>query len=241
MASILKFAYKLLFLQTIVTISQLASSLSIGSKKLIDGSTAQEDHRRWPGGTVPYTFSSDSVYTQLQLKEIRDAMEYIEKRSCVRFVLKKATDVDFLVITEPGDDCASEVGRQGGSQKVLLDKKQCLTKGKILHELMHTLGFIHEHSRIDRDQFVEIDWSNIDDDSEMNFKVHNSYLSFYVNETYDYESVMHYDAWAFALDFSLPTIRPLKSNINLENLGKGRRVGFLTNSDIRKLNKYYKC
>ena len=30
-----------------------------------------------------------------------------------------------------------------------------------MHEMMHTLGFIHEHSRKDRDAFISVVWENI--------------------------------------------------------------------------------
>lgn len=37
----------------------------------------------------------------------------------------------------------------------------CIYKGTIQHEAMHAVGFWHEQSRYDRDDYVEVIWDNI--------------------------------------------------------------------------------
>lgn len=59
--------------------------------------------------------------------------------------------------------CNSKVGRQGGSQTVSFDD-DCFLRSRastIKHEFMHAVGFWHEHSRTDRDEYVKIFNSNI--------------------------------------------------------------------------------
>ena len=41
--------------------------------------------------------------------------------------------------------------------------------GHIKHEMMHTLGFYHEHSRSDRDQYIKVNWDHISDGNEAQF------------------------------------------------------------------------
>lgn len=56
--------------------------------------------------------------------------------------------------------CHSKIGRQNGEQIVSIGQG-CTTKSTVMHELMHAIGFFHENSRYDRDQFVKVLWWNI--------------------------------------------------------------------------------
>ena len=60
------------------------------------------------------------------------------------------------------DGCHSSVGKRGGKQSINYTQR-CLDKyGSVLHEMLHALGFHHEQSRSDRDDYVTIMWDNIE-------------------------------------------------------------------------------
>ena len=72
----------------------------------------------------------------------------------------------------------------------------CHGRGRSLHEFMHALGFLHEHQRADRDNFIDVHWENIKDSklsqfTKLEFQVSN-------NQRYDPYSVMHYGPDAFS-------------------------------------------
>eukprot|EP00058_Branchiostoma_floridae_P026505 XP_002611996.1 hypothetical protein BRAFLDRAFT_86955 [Branchiostoma floridae] len=123
---------------------------------------------------------------------------------------------------------------QGGEQEVSFGEG-CFYKGVMMHELMHVIGFWHEQSRSDRDDWVVIQWENIQDGMAHNFDKYSQMEVDTLGAPYDYGSIMHYSAVSFSKS-GLPTI--VARNPTDETLGQ--RGGFST-TDVQKINQLYSC
>ncbi|PKU30886.1 hypothetical protein llap_18810 [Limosa lapponica baueri] len=143
------------------------------------------------------TYSEDEVIfnrilkvnkEESHVKGIHDAMAEFETLTCINFV-KRKTERDYLSI-KSADGCWSNYGKVGGGQTVSVMKGGCTWKGIIQHELDHALGFLHEHSRSDRDKHVKIMWDYISPADRPDFKKFEN--SNNLGLPYDYSSVMHY-------------------------------------------------
>nr|CDJ83798.1 Peptidase M12A domain containing protein [Haemonchus contortus] len=88
--------------------------------------------------------------------------------------------------------CYADFARVGGRQQVSL-ADECIDYATIIHELMHVIGFIHEHQREDRDGYVNIFYQNIIPGANSDFDKLTSLDLTYYGEPYDYLSIMHYE------------------------------------------------
>jgi hypothetical protein len=108
-----------------------------------------------------------------------------------------------------------------------------------LHEILHTLGFWHEHSRCDRYNYISILGYNIETGAHHNFDIQ---CGARLLEPYDEGSVMHYrrDVFGIPLDPNDP-YGPRQTTIlsrrGLDNL-MGQRSG-LSLADRRTINRLY--
>ncbi|CAI9583120.1 unnamed protein product [Staurois parvus] len=108
-------------------------------------------------------------------------------------------------------------------------------KGIVQHELNHVLGFVHEHTRSDRDTYVYIEWTHIPDVYKSNFETTQPATN-NLGLPYDYTSVMHYGRYAFSNAPGKATIVPkLDPSILI-----GQRYG-LSGLDLQKINRLYQC
>uniref|UniRef100_A0A672Q1Z3 Metalloendopeptidase n=1 Tax=Sinocyclocheilus grahami TaxID=75366 RepID=A0A672Q1Z3_SINGR len=129
--------------------------------------------------------------------------------------------------------CSSTVGRSGGKQQLSLSVGGCVFHGIIEHELLHSLGFHHEHTRSDRDQYIWINWQNIPQASAHNFQIKDTNN---LNTRYDYNSIMHYGRTAFTIQYGMETIIPIPNP--LVPIGQRQE---LSDIDIQRINKLYEC
>jgi len=88
-------------------------------------------------------------------------------------------------------------------------------------------------SATDRDEYVIIHWNNIQAGKEINFDKRTTSEITDFGVPYDYDSVMHYSANAFARKKGLITIEPKDPNAKI-----GQRNGFSTR-DLEKLAIMY--
>ena len=112
--------------------------------------------------------------------------------------------------------------------------------GTVTHEIAHALGFWHEQSRPDRDQSVRIVWENIEPGKEHNFNKMDYTQIDSRGVEYDYNSIMHYGAFSFALNHTRPTMVAKKKSLFNNRITMGQRSR-LSPLDIEQANRMYCC
>ncbi len=163
--------------------------------QLMQRNAIRYESQKWPDGVVPYVI--DWSFSEYERGFIAHAFEIYHEKTCVRFVPRSRGQHNYIHIIK-GVGCSSSVGMVGGRQDVSLGQG-CIYVGIILHELMHAVGFMHEQSRADRDSYVTIDFNNIAQGNHYNFRRYGQNEVDHLGTNYDCNSVMHYNAYAFAL------------------------------------------
>ncbi|KAK2822466.1 hypothetical protein Q5P01_022531 [Channa striata] len=155
---------------------------------------------RWPK-TIPYYMEDDLEINAKGV--ILKAFEQYRLKSCIDFK-PWSGEANYISIFK-GSGCFSSVGNQRVGKQRLSIGTNCDRIATIEHEFLHALGFWHEQSRADRNDYVKIMWDYISDGREHNFNTYDDTTSSSLGVPYDYGSMMHYSKNAFS-NGSQPTI-----------------------------------
>lgn len=186
---------------------------------------------RWPK-TIPY-YIEDSVEMNAKGVVLK-AFEQYRLKTCIDFTPWKGEE-NYISVYK-GSGCFSSVGnRRVGKQRLSIGNN-CDRLGTVEHEFLHALGFWHEQSRADRDDYVTIKWDQIEPGKDHNFNKYDDAVSSALGVPYDYGSVMHYSKTSFNIDKAPTIVTKIPQFMDVV----GQRMEF-SDSDLLKVNRLYNC
>ncbi|MCP9265517.1 Metalloendopeptidase [Dirofilaria immitis] len=190
--------------------SSLPPSSTLSSSRKIRAATARKE-RLWPDGVIPYDISNNftgnsTLWNSCSIPQ--KAMRHWENNTCITFIPRQPEHQNYIVFTVDKCGCCSYVGRKSNGPQAISIGKNCDKFGIVVHELGHVIGFWHEHTRLDRDQHVDIFYKSIQQAQDYNFEKLKPEEIDSLGEPYDYASIMHYARDTFSRSMYLDTILP---------------------------------
>ncbi len=182
----------------------------------------------WQSPVIP--FAIDPALPRPE--RVRAAIEVFERSTSIRFKPYDG-ERDAIQFERGEQHCYSFLGRVGGVQPIKLSDK--CGSSEIVHEIMHALGFVHEHSRTDRDAHVEVLWENIDPQFEAQFAMApERWMSAYRGLGFDLQSAMLYRPDTFARAEGLSVLKA-RGQGAIAPVSEGLSAG-----DIEKIRSVYR-
>ncbi|XP_061149839.1 astacin-like metalloendopeptidase isoform X2 [Syngnathus typhle] len=181
-------------------------------------------NRPWPSRHIPYRIDYELGD---RTNDIDAALKMITFHTCLSFH-QRTSEADYIFF-KSGFGCASYVGFMGGKQEVHV-AATCKV-GNIVHEVLHALGFFHEHTRLDRGKYINILSSNIMQGHHKNFQIQPGET---FQLPYDLPSIMHYGSHFFSAN-GQPTI---VAKVRDDNMGQ--RIT-MTHTDVQRVRLLYNC
>lgn len=184
---------------------------------------------KWEDNTVVYQLASG--LSQNLLNEIQISMNEWSSKTNVKFK-KRKNEGTYVTIRPSGQSCNCGRATLGSAgNRGFMELGSGSTAVVIIHEFGHTLGYIHEQNRADRDQFVTVNFNNIQDGFADQFFLDQNAI--FLTGQFDIGSTMMYGSFTFSKDRNSPTIVDKNGNL-LPN-----RQARISTGDIAGTNNVY--
>ncbi|ANZ21638.1 Astacin (Peptidase family M12A) [Streptomyces noursei ATCC 11455] len=189
---------------------------------------------RWKDRLIPYSF--DPAFNEQKKEMALAAMDEWKQKTPIRFIERTAANAeehpDYVQFKGNDSGCYAYMGRIGGNQSINIGDGCSL--GNTIHEIGHAAGLLHEQQRPDRDEYIKIEWENVDDEYKSQFEIENNDMGTF-GTPYDFGSIMQYPLSAFSkngADTMVP-ISEIPAGVEI-----GQREG-LSSGDISAIQAMY--
>ncbi|XP_050360204.1 astacin-like metalloprotease toxin 1 isoform X2 [Nymphalis io] len=215
---------------------------------LTDDNLNYYNEKLWPLGIVLYGVDAELKNSE-DYKTLQDAMNAFRQFSCVSFQESEVSDElvakNYIWFGKEGLDMPM-FGFDGARQEIKLSsflQGAPGHKGHVINNLLRILGVHMMSNRYDRDNYVIINWKNVEKGKE-HFLEKAPEAAWVSSIPYDFDSVSHASANYMCgnCDLGQTTVQPIQDRLWHRTLSMGR-VNRLSNLDILLLELLYtgKC
>ena len=165
----------------------------------------------WSNGIVPYLFDTNYTITVAESNVILAGLREWELAAKVKFVpYTNQNHYVLLQFTNDGSGTGFYLNYPPGASTAATMMLHGLSRGLMCHEGGHLFGLQHEHQRIDRNNYIEVNFTNIiggtNGEGVTAFLIDSNSTSF---GPYDLQSVMHYTPGNFSIGPGFDSFDPL--------------------------------
>jgi len=219
---------------TVVYAGDIVVTYDYYGEMLTKGNISSDFSARWANSTIPYEFGTGLL--PFQINRILSAIEDVNNQTNL-CVVERTNESSYIIFQDTENRCyVSDIGDTGQSGQIVNIGDDC-SKGTVIHEILHKAGVYHEQTRPDRDQYIVVNWANLDDGWAYQFQMQGPETS---SGSYDFGSIMHYPEYHD--DVTINDNEPAFYVINPNSIPSGVTIGQrddMSSGDIFAVNSLY--